>query len=64
MTITLVSVIVPTYNSMQFLSQTLDSLKNQTYTSWELVISDDCSSDGTEELVKQFLTSTDSNIFP
>ena len=53
----LVSVIVPTYNSMQFLGETLDSLKNQTYTSWELVISDDCSSDGTEELVKQFSAS-------
>ena len=53
--IPLVSVIVVTYNSSQFIIETLDSIYNQTYFNIELIISDDCSSDKTIELCKNWI---------
>lgn len=46
----LVSVPVITYNSAQFVLETLESIKEQSYQNIELVISDDCSTDNTVEL--------------
>lgn len=43
----LVSVITPTFNSENFLDETYKSLKNQIYTNWEWVVTDDCSNDHT-----------------
>ena len=34
----LVSIITPTYNSEKFISETINSVLNQTYTNWELLI--------------------------
>jgi glycosyltransferase involved in cell wall biosynthesis len=48
----LVSVILPTYNRAYCLAATLDSLLCQTYATFEIVIVDDGSSDGTADLVK------------
>lgn len=42
-----VSVAIVTYNSAEYIVETLDSIKNQIYHNVELVISDDCSSDNT-----------------
>ncbi len=50
----LVSVIVPVYNSKQFLIDTIESVINQTFSNWELLLVDDCSSDGSYELCKQY----------
>ncbi|MCT2535123.1 glycosyltransferase family 2 protein [Aquibacillus koreensis] len=49
----LVSVITPTYNSSKFITSTIESVKNQTYHNWEMIIIDDCSRDHTVELVRQ-----------
>lgn len=49
-----VSIITPTYNSLQFIEETLQSILNQTYTNWELLITDDCSTDGTWELLHKY----------
>ena len=46
----LVSIITPTYNCEDFISETIASVINQTYKSWELLIVDDCSTDQTFEL--------------
>lgn len=46
----LVSVAVITYNSSQYVLETLESVRMQTYDNIELIISDDCSSDNTIEL--------------
>jgi len=46
-----ISVIMPTYNDSDSIVETLDSLKNQTYNNWELIIIDDGSSDNTKEIV-------------
>ena len=50
----LVSICVPTRNGEQYLAQTLDSIKEQTYPNIEVVISDDNSTDATIEICKQF----------
>ena len=46
----LISIIVPCYNQAHFLSESLQSVLNQTYTNWECVIVNDGSSDNTEEI--------------
>ena len=50
----LISIIMPTYNCAKFIKETIESVINQTYQNWELVIVDDCSQDNTEEVVKKF----------
>ncbi len=52
----LVSIIMPTYNCGNFIGETIESVINQTYTKWELIISDDASVDNTEEVVKKYLS--------
>lgn len=51
----LVSVSVVTYNSENTIIETLDSIYAQTYSHIELIVSDDCSSDGTTELVRKWI---------
>lgn len=50
----LVSIITPTYNSEEFISKTIQSIINQTYTKWELIITDDCSTDSTWNILESF----------
>lgn len=50
----LVSVIIPTYNMKYYLQETLESILFQDYPNIEIIISDDGSSDGTEELINQY----------
>jgi len=42
-----VSVIMPSYNNEDFIRQAINSVINQSYTNWELIIVDDCSTDNT-----------------
>lgn len=51
----LVSIITPTYNSEKFISETLMSIINQTYSNWELLITDDNSSDSTVNIINDFI---------
>lgn len=53
----LVSVIMPVYNAETFLSQSIQSVIDQTYQNWELLIVDDCSSDNSASLIQQFAES-------
>ena len=49
-----VSIAVPVYNGERYVAQALDSLLAQTYTDFELVIVDNCSTDGTEDICRSF----------
>lgn len=55
MTNSLVSIITPTYNSAEFIKETIDAIRAQTYKNWELLITDDCSKDNTTEIIQQYI---------
>lgn len=48
-----VSICIPTYNRKVYLRQCLESIRAQTYQDYEIVIVDDGSTDGTEEMIRQ-----------
>jgi len=48
-----VSIITPTYNASKFITETIQSVKTQTFQNWEMIIVDDCSFDDTLEIVKR-----------
>jgi len=49
----LVSILIPTFNSEKFISEAIGSVQNQSYTNWEIILVDDCSTDGTLRLVTE-----------
>ena len=51
----MVSIIMPSYNTANFISESIKSVMAQTYTNWELIIVDDCSTDDTDDVVKLYL---------
>ena len=52
----LVSIIMPSYNTSQFIKETIESVLAQSYSDWELIVVDDCSKDNTDEVISQYLT--------
>lgn len=50
----LVSIIMPSWNTAQYIGESIQSVLNQTYSNWELIIVDDCSTDNTDEIVSVF----------
>ena len=52
----LVSIIMPSYNTASYVKDTVQSVFDQTYPNWELIIVDDCSPDNTDEVVAPFLS--------
>jgi len=50
-----VSVVIAVYNGAKYISETLDSILNQTYTNWECIVVDDGSTDATCELVEKYI---------
>lgn len=51
----LVSIVMPAYNCEDFIGITLDSVINQTYQNWEVIVVDDCSTDNTAEVVQEYI---------
>ena len=52
----LVSIIMPSYNTAPYISDSIQSVLAQTYGDWELIIVDDCSTDDTDRVVTSFLS--------
>lgn len=53
----LVSIIMPAYNCESFIKRAIDSVKNQTYGSWKLIIVNDGSTDSTETICESYAAS-------
>ena len=49
----LVSIITPSFNSEKFIVEAIQSVQNQTYQNWEMIIVDDCSTDKTVSIVHE-----------
>ena len=50
----LVSIITPLYNSGRYIASTIESVFAQTYSNWEMLITDDCSTDGGPSIVERY----------
>lgn len=50
----LISIITPTYNHEKYIAECIESVLNQTYENWEMIIIDDCSNDKTYEIAKKY----------
>lgn len=51
----LVSIIVPVYNAEKFIRETMDSVLAQTYPHWELLLVEDGSSDGSVDVIEEYI---------
>lgn len=52
----MITIITPTYNRRDLVQTTIQSILNQTYTNWELIIVDDGSTDDTEQVIQNYLS--------
>jgi len=50
----LVSIITPNYNASKYIDETIQSVIKQTYSNWELLIVDDCSTDNSVAIIKKY----------
>lgn len=50
----MIDILLSTYNGEKYISKQIDSILNQTYTEWRLLVRDDCSSDSTLTILKQY----------
>lgn len=51
----LISIVVPVYNASRFLDETIKTVREQTIDNWELIFVDDCSTDNSDEIIKQYM---------
>jgi teichuronic acid biosynthesis glycosyltransferase TuaG len=58
----LVSICIPIYNVGNFIGETLESIKNQSYNNWELIIVDDGSDDGASKIIEAFGNNVEQNV--
>lgn len=52
----MIDILLSTYNGERFLKQQIDSIINQTFTDWCLIIRDDCSTDGTLNIIEDYIS--------
>lgn len=52
----LVSIIMPVFNAQKYVNEAINSVISQTYKNWELIITDDCSTDNTQMIVDKYVS--------
>jgi glycosyltransferase involved in cell wall biosynthesis len=50
----LISIVLPTYNGERYIRQSIESIFQQTERNWELIIVDDCSTEGTTSIIHEY----------
>ena len=50
----IISIIMPVYNSEKYIAEAIESVCNQSYKKWELVIVNDGSTDGSAEIIETY----------
>lgn len=50
----MISIVLPTYNGEKYIHESIQSIINQTYIDWELIVIDDCSADSTNSIVAEY----------
>lgn len=50
----LVSIITPSFNCADYIGQTIESILAQTYPEWELLVTDDCSTDNSRDIIRGY----------
>jgi len=50
----LVSIITPVYNAERFIAETIECVQGQTYSNWEMLLVDDCSSDNGVNIIREY----------
>ena len=58
-----IDIILPNYNSHEFLEETLKSIINQSYFNWRLIIVDDNSDNKTKQILRKFLKNKKINAY-
>ena len=53
----MISIVVPVYNAAKYIEETIESVVNQTYKDWELLLVDDCSKDDSAEVIQEVIRS-------
>ena len=54
-----VAILLSTYNGEKYLREQIDSILNQTYTNFELIVRDDGSKDNTVKIIKEYIEKSD-----
>ena len=52
----MISIIVPVYNAEKYIRETVESVLGQTYKDWELILVDDCSTDGSVAVIEELIS--------
>lgn len=56
--IPLISIIMPVYNAEEYIDDAIQSVLSQTYSNWELILVDDCSTDNSVKIINKYLSDT------
>lgn len=49
-----ISIVMPVYNGEKYLKQSLNSIMDQTFKDWELIIVNDCSTDNSLQIMREY----------